>query len=63
MPLPKEYIGDGAYARVDEGPALVLTAENGISIIDEVAIDYQDIPKLLMFIKVHFPSAFKGLVL
>ncbi len=54
----KEYIGDGCYARLENGPTVVLTAENGFAIIAEVSIDYDDLPKLLMYIKVHFPETF-----
>lgn len=57
--MAKEYIGDGAYAEAMDYGALCLTAENGIAATDSVYVDCEDIPKLLLFIYVNFPSAFK----
>lgn len=54
--MPKEHIGDGAYARKDDEGSLVITAENGMSITDGVYIDMDHIGNLLQFIKTHFPE-------
>jgi hypothetical protein len=38
--MRKVYLGDGVYAEVREG-VLVLTAENGISVTDEIHLEVE----------------------
>lgn len=60
--MPKEHIGDGAYARKEDDGSLVITAENGFSISDEVHIDMDHIGNLIEFIRTHFPHAWNRTV-
>jgi len=39
QPDPKEYLGDGAYARMNEDGDLVITAENGLYVTDRIIIE------------------------
>ena len=46
-----QYIGDGAYAAINDGDTLVLTTENGISAQNTIYIDAEIYPILENFIK------------
>lgn len=55
----KAHLGDGAYARVEDDGSLVLTAENGYFITDEVHFDQaHGISNLLTYIRTNFPIQF-----
>ena len=50
QPEPKTYLGDGAYARVDEFGDMVLTTENGISVQNRVVLEPMVVQLLERFI-------------
>ena len=49
----KTYLGDGAYADIDTGGSLVLTAENGIMATDTVVLERDVLIALLDFLFEH----------
>ena len=55
----KEYLGDGAYARIEDDGSLVRTAENGVQITDEVCFaQAHSITALLNYIRANYPIQF-----
>ena len=55
--MSKEYLGDGVYARFD-GFQVWLTAENGISVTDEIALEPDVFTSLTRYFeKVYKPAA------
>lgn len=48
--MPKAYLGDGAYVDFD-GYALVLTAENGIEVTDQIVLEPEVYEALVQYVK------------
>jgi hypothetical protein len=48
--MPKQYLGDGAYAEWD-GLGLTITAENGIEATDRVVLGPGELILLLVFLR------------
>jgi hypothetical protein len=48
--IPKAYLGDGVYAE-DDGFALILTTENGISVQNTITLEPQVIEALEQYCK------------
>jgi len=48
--MNKEYLGDGAYAEVDEDGRLVLTTENGLRATNTIYFEPDTLAALLAYI-------------
>lgn len=56
-PKPKSYLGDGVYAEIRDG-FLVLTTENGISVLNIIYLDPGVLEALLKYLDITpAPSA------
>lgn len=45
----KAYLGDGVYARHEDNDAIVLTAEDGVTVSDEICIEYEVYNALIQY--------------
>jgi len=49
--MNKQYLGDGVYVEVDRG-ALVLTAENGIEVLERIYLEREVFDALVKYVEV-----------
>ena len=45
----KTYLGDGVYARHEADDSIVLTAENGVSVSDEISLEFEVYNALIQY--------------
>ena len=55
MPEEKIYLGDGLYAKVEFGN-IIVTSEDGVSVLSEMCFDYNMVKKLDAFTESHTES-------
>jgi hypothetical protein len=47
--LKKTYLGDGVYARHEDDDSIVLTAEDGMQVRDEIVIEFETYNALIQY--------------